>query len=331
MPAKGASSVPTNTELRVLYFGTLEGYSPDGQGCELPLARMRLIDDAGRAIELDAATEEAGAVEVWMVARSAERLRPQTHYDLEVQVGSAGSDCTCGEAAGWTEVSNFTTGEGDDGAPPTFQGIDRMELSTLVDGSSDCGRTAGFPVEVTFEPADDRSPDVRYDVYVGGQIAARYVASFEYELFVDCGSSALHVATYLSPGARVQVRAVDLAGNASALGPEFVIDADCAAPRGAADGGVGAKGAADAGASTGSGDHEMHAPSSPAAGAGDTAGNDGETHAPPPEPATSVTAGGCAVSQSHASPALIGWFAALAVAWMRRRRAKIYRAGAQPG
>ena len=215
MPENGAQAVPTNTELRVLYLGTLSGQTLEGRSCELPLAKMRLVTEAGDPLALEASAEQAGETELWMVARPAASLMPRTRYALELRTSEDGNDCACDETRSWTQVSAFTTGETADSEAPRFAGSVQLTSEGRFDSSSTCGQIDGFAVDAALTPAEDASPDIRYDVFVNGTLATRYVADLSEEIFVDCGSTALMTSTVIRSDADIEVRAVDAAGNAS--------------------------------------------------------------------------------------------------------------------
>lgn len=214
MPADGSAAVPTNTELRVLYLGTLSGNAPSGASCALPLSRMRLVAEGGESVELEATMAPAGETEAWMVARPDPALMPDTRYALEVFL-SPTSDCACDGAREWTRVTAFTTGAAADQEPPSWSGVVEVRAGERVETSNTCGSSDGWMLDVDFEPADDASPGVRYDIFVDGALATRYVEDLSGEMFVDCGSATLFTSTVLQPGARIELQAIDLAGNTS--------------------------------------------------------------------------------------------------------------------
>jgi hypothetical protein len=302
MPADGTTSVPTNTELRVLYFGTFTGHMADGAGCDLPLAHMRLVDAEGVAIDFDAIAEAAGEHQRWWVGRPPEPLRANARYRLQTQIGV--QSCACSDPAVYSDVSEFTTGERQDAEPPDLAAIDRLDLAELVDATTTCGRTLGYPVNVVLAPAAPRAPDVSFDIHVDGELVKRYVASFEHELFVNCGTSALSLQTMLSPAARVRLRAVDLAGNVSALAPEIGVAADCTP-------GGGAAGRGNAGTVAGS--------AAPTADATVVDGDAGGAMRGTPESDSHVPTSSCTVARAQTPNALIAWLVAFAAAFVRRR------------
>jgi MYXO-CTERM domain-containing protein len=308
MPADGATSVPTNTELRVLYFGTFTGHMAGGTACGLPLSPMRLVDDRGVAVDIEATEEAAGQHQQWWVARPPEPLRANARYRLQTRI-SSGNSCACDDPAVYSDVSEFTTGAGQDTEAPDLAAIDRLDLAELVDTTNTCGGTHGYPVGVVLAPSAPRAPEVSFDIHVEGRLIKRY-ASLEHELFVDCGTSALSLQTMLSSGERVQLRAVDLAGNVAAFGPEIIVAGDCTR-------GDGAAGNENAGTIAGGA-----APTTPAPDAvgRDDAGPGGTDMRTAP-PTNTVAPSGCAVAHTgtRAPGVLLGWLIVLAAAFVRRR------------
>jgi hypothetical protein len=227
-PADGSVGVPRNPELRVLYFGALEYFTD----CEVDLRPMRLVPSAGEPILLTGtAFERASAYQTWMVARHVDPLAANTRYALQLLLGDGIEACRC-DGREWTTVAAFTTGESEDDEGPAFAGLEAVDYGARTVGSSDCGEGDRVPVSATFTPAGDMSPGMRYNIYVDGEIAKRYVdleqaLARSGEIFVDCGSSSLSTATDVPAGAVIEVRAVDLAGNESAPNDDITIAAVC--------------------------------------------------------------------------------------------------------
>jgi hypothetical protein len=230
--------VPRNTELRVLYYGTGEGFDPDDNViCELDLRPMRLVPSVGEPIELTGAAFERPSQKTWVVAHPVEPLTADTAYALQVLKEEA-SGCVC-DPQQWATVSSFTTGGDEDDTAPTFAGLERVEYREQRSGPILCGDDDFVPAHATFAAAIDTSTELRYNVYVDGELAIPYVDMTPGGLAfnVDCeGAGLLGGATLVRPGAEVEVRAIDLAGNESAANAtttigldvcdEFLIDPD---------------------------------------------------------------------------------------------------------
>lgn len=226
-PADGSVGVPRNTELRVLYFGSRE-YDA---ACDVDLRPMRLAPGAGEPILLTGvAFERPSAAQTWMIARHVEPLAADTSYALQLLLGG-GEACSC-EGREWTTVATFTTGPDEDDAKPAFEGLEEVAYGARASDSSDCGASDRVPVNAGFTPAVDASPGLRYNIYVDGEIANRNVDLEQArqrggEIFVDCGSASLSTRTDVLPGAALEVRAVDLAGNESAPSQAITLAAVC--------------------------------------------------------------------------------------------------------
>ena len=230
LPPDGSVGLPLNTEIRVLYFGELPTLAEDPT-CEIDLARLRLLPQDAAAIELTASREErAGSAETWAVARPGAPLAANTTYAVQLEMGGGREVCRCDQRE-WTTVSTFTTGAAADDAPPSFAGVTALSFGARADSSSDCGESRLIPAAPAFTPASDASPALRYNLYVDGAIEKRYVESLTGdpapEIYVDCGTAALTTVTLLSPGARLEVRAVDIAGNESAASSPVEVTATC--------------------------------------------------------------------------------------------------------
>ncbi|HWO12264.1 MAG TPA: hypothetical protein VNN80_22365, partial [Polyangiaceae bacterium] len=123
LPPDASVGVPLNTELRVLYFGSLESDDP---ACSLDLRQMRLLPSEGEPIDLTGSVlERPGGLQAWVVAEPPEPLAPDTTYALQLQLVGGVETCGCG-AREWTTVTTFTTGDADDQEAPTFAGIERV-------------------------------------------------------------------------------------------------------------------------------------------------------------------------------------------------------------
>jgi hypothetical protein len=232
-PPEGSVGVPLNTEIRVLYFGGLSPYY-DGQTCDLDLRPLRLLPNVGDPIYLTGTVlPRPATATAWVIAKHVEPLAANTAFAVQLLLGEGGDPCRC-EALEWTTVSSFTSGAAEDHEPPTFTGLDGLEYGERLQGSSDCGGSDLIYVFPELSPVSDDGPAPRYNVYVDGQIAQRYVEELDVdqygEIFVDCGSSSLTTLTAVTPGASVEVRGVDLAGNESPPNTPLTIDATCDTP-----------------------------------------------------------------------------------------------------
>jgi len=230
-PPDGSVGVPRNTELRVLYFGSRDYYT----ACEVDLRPMRLVPSTGEPILLTGtAFERASAEQTWMVARHIEPLAADTSYALQLLLGGGVEACSC-EGREWTTVAAFTTRSDEDDVRPAFAGLDELRYDNRSISSSDCGESDRVPVSAWYTPAGDMSPGTRYNIYVDGELANRYVdleqaSARGGEIFVDCGSSSLSTATDVPAGAAIEVRAVDLAGNESPPRDPIAVAAVCDDP-----------------------------------------------------------------------------------------------------
>jgi hypothetical protein len=240
LPGNGSTGVPLNAELRVLYFGS---WAQDLQAtaCGADPLSIRLISSGQANIELTAtAVQHRSSAEAWAVAKPAAPLLANTEYHLQVRRGDAyGGDF---EGADWTTVSSFTTGSAADNEAPLFSGADSFRYGDLIDTSSDCGAFKAIPAVPHAIPATDTSPGLRYDIYVNDVLERRYVENLgtlneSSAVYVNCGTTALGTDTLVTPGARVAVRAVDIAGNESAPNAAVEISVSCA-PRGEVDAGA---------------------------------------------------------------------------------------------
>jgi hypothetical protein len=229
-PPDGSDGVPLNAELRVLFFGSLSPV-PEKPACELDLTVMRLLPAMGEPLLLRGESfSQTQASQVWVVAKPEAPLLGNTVYELQLALGAGADICRCDERE-WITVSTFTSGAGLDDRKPTFSGVTGFTYGPRVDNSSSCGAMVVIPAVPSFVAAMDDFADPRYNLYVDGRIARRYLASLgsaaQPEIYVDCGSSALTTATRLLPGAQLEVRAVDLAGNESAPNTALDVEASC--------------------------------------------------------------------------------------------------------
>lgn len=231
LPPEGSVGVPLNSEIRVRYFGGFIGLH-ESQSCELDLRPVRLQPDGGEPIDLTGTmlpTPELS--EAWVVARHAEPLAANTTYAVQVLLSEVGDPCSC-EGREWTTISSFTSGEAEDHEEPTFTGIDTVEYGERLEKGGPCGPdtdvTPVIPVFLSFAPVTDVASE-RYNIYVDGQISRPYVQRIGSEyghLYVTCGA----LLAYMAPGARVEIRGVDLAGNESPPNTPLTLDVTCELP-----------------------------------------------------------------------------------------------------
>jgi hypothetical protein len=211
-------AVPLNTEIRVLYFGTLQVGS-DEVSCALDIASLRLVSEAGDVLDLSGAVlPRERALQAWVVAKPAEPLEPRTRYEVRALL-SGGDACGCAERE-WSTVTTFTTADAVDVVAPLYYGVPALTSGERVRGSSTCGDSHYIPVWPATPDTLDEPAGTRYNVYVDGRIEKRFIENPRgtdgaAELAVDCGSSALSFQTVLLDHSRLEVRAVDLAGNES--------------------------------------------------------------------------------------------------------------------
>lgn len=212
---------PLNAEVRVLYFGALD--APAEAGCEVDLTRVRLVPSAGEPVEFSGTLQHRQqAAQAWLVAKPPELLEPNTDYAVELRLGPGDDACRCDQLQ-WTRVAAFTTAASEDASPPEFAGLQTLKYGPRAQSASDCGESDGVGAVPgpEFTEATDEYAGVRYDVYVDGMLENRFIPApdgqtFGAELVVDCGSTALNTQTVFLPGSRVELRAVDVAGNESA-------------------------------------------------------------------------------------------------------------------
>jgi hypothetical protein len=232
-PPEGSVGVPLNTEVRVLYFGGLSSYA-DAQTCDLDLRPIRLLPGTGEPIYLTGTVLPRPATrEAWVIAQHVEPLAALTTFAVQILLGEGRDPCRC-EALEWTTVSSFTSGTDEDHEAPTFTGLDSLEYGERLQSSNSCGGSDQISVFPEFSPVTDTTPAPSYNIYVDGQIAQRYVEELDFgqygQIVVECGPSALTTLTAVTPGASVEVRGVDLAGNESPPNTPLTIEATCDTP-----------------------------------------------------------------------------------------------------
>jgi hypothetical protein len=226
-PHEGATNVPTNTELRVQYFGTLQQDLATGGVCMTAVLRMRLVPDAAAAITLQPSLEIDDGSRTWLIANPSAPLQPGTHYVLQVDRLEAAGMCACGATPDWTMASDFTTGTGADTQRPVFGGFQAIEATQWTRSSTDCGRTFSFQAMPVLTPGSDDFDDLSYQLYVDGKVAQRYIVDPTQALLVTCDGNVLFGSWPLRPGALIELRAVDVAGNLSEAHPAMQVPAGC--------------------------------------------------------------------------------------------------------
>ena len=113
------------------------------------------------------------------------------------------------------------------GSAPAFSGAQALRYAEGYDGFAICpsGNDEGFIVLPQLGRIDDASPLVHYNVYVNGALFWPYV-----DELASYGASRLFMhwplatSDAIAPGATIEVRAVDLAGNESATTTPLVVD-----------------------------------------------------------------------------------------------------------
>lgn len=227
-PADGAASVPRNTELRIRFFGAVDAAPLE---CSANLTRLRLTPEGGSPQELDGELRAwPGRAEGWLVVKPPEPLLPKTKYELELR--SVRGDA-CALEAEWTRLSSFETDSASDVRAPRLTGSPQLSYADRETGTTNCGTTDGVPV-VTVLGIDDDFQGTRFNIYVDGELAGPYrdgvTANADgAEIYVNCGTTALSTAILVAPGARIEIRAVDIAGNESAPGDEQSVPDECRA------------------------------------------------------------------------------------------------------
>jgi hypothetical protein len=195
---------------------------------------MRLLPATGEPLPLRGELLlQAQSSEGWVVAKPAPPLLANMEYELQLEFGAGEDICRC-DGREWVTVSTFTSGDSLDDQAPTFSGVTGFTYGSRADDSNNCGSQIGMPAVPSFVPAKDDLPAPRYNLYVDGQLTRRYAAGLgsaaQPEIYLDCGWSALTTATLLLPGDRLEVRAVDLAGNESASNQALAVNANCSEP-----------------------------------------------------------------------------------------------------
>jgi hypothetical protein len=231
-PTDGSVGVALDTEIRVLYFGTLDPASQD-TSCDVDLRSMRLLPSGGAPIDLSGSWLTQSSVEAWIVAKPGAPLAANTEYHVQLQLGHGVEVCRCEERE-WATVASFTSGSAADEQAPNFAGVPALEYGRRYAEANNCGESNGIPAssEVTAEP--ESFPGLRYNVYVDGEIARRYVEDLRTgehsaNMFVDCGTTALTTGLALNTGSSVEARAVDLSGNESLPDEPIRIERSCGA------------------------------------------------------------------------------------------------------
>lgn len=301
-PVDGSTGVALNTELRVLYFGTLEPFSEDG-ACTADVENVRLVPSEGDPIQLQGKLHErASGSETWVVAKPELPLAANTAYALQLQLGQGVDACRC-EDREWVTVSSFTSAVDVDRVAPAFAGISALTYGARTMSSTSCGSEDGLLAVPELTAATDDFPGPRYNVYVNGQLANRYLELFTADaqpssIFVDCGSYGQSPWGRVQPGDSVEVRAIDLAGNESFPNEPIEVDVSCGSPDTSGDG--------------------APSPTEPVAEAGtdEVLGGPGLANTP----SSSRSSPGCALSHglgANPSAALAALF--MLFAWRRRR------------
>ena len=234
LPADGSANVPLNAEIRVRSLA-----------CDEDLDAVRLQPESGDPISLSGdLLEHSGDYNVWFVARPDEPLTASTRYQVQRRFDPMNDGALADDDTEWVTISTFETGAATDVDAPSFAGITALRYGETVDHWAGCGSRDVIELEPSFTLASDTfavsdgvtnvgsaSPALRYNVYVDGVLAVPYSIDLLHdpfgEMFVDCGAQALQVATLITPGASIEVRAVDLAGNESDAHDALPLDLYC--------------------------------------------------------------------------------------------------------
>lgn len=237
-PVDGSNDVPLNPELRVHYFGTLDP-AAESVECDVDLTVLRLQPAEGEPIDVNGTLLEQGDVRAWLMAKPGEELLPDMQYELQMLLASNNSDvCDCRDRQ-WTTVSAFITGEATDEEAPLFAGITEISFGDRIDSDTDCGRTNGVPILSEAVAATDDSLGVRYNIYADGQLIKSYAPDLgtaqRTQIFASCDSTGLNSWAEIDPGAMLEVRAVDLAGNESEENPPLLVDDKVCSPSSSGD------------------------------------------------------------------------------------------------
>jgi hypothetical protein len=234
VPADGSENVPTNTQLRIFHLGDLDvsGYQGiDEAECESVTNAMRLVSGSEEPIDISGELIPQNSGYTWLLGTLATPLLPNTEYGLQLMLSPESQDaCVCLNSAvvpAWTTIAKFTTGVGPDDEPPVFEGVTSFTAGQRFDTEGPCGSPTGVALIPDFVPP--AAADLRYNIYVDDVLVTRYLdrvtAPDGFLGEIICGvSGGLSNATVVAPGARVEVRAVDLAGNESLATEPLLID-----------------------------------------------------------------------------------------------------------
>jgi len=210
VPFNHARDVPINTQIRVGYSGLALGMLPMGGACSSELKRIRLVPDEGSPIDLEASAEFDTRHAV-MTAQPSEPLRSDTHYVVQVQLLDT-DDCRCATDVRWRGVSDFTTGSSIDVEPPAFAGLTSIETSTPHTAMSNCGGGFGFLATLHFSPPPEPARGLRYQLRANDKPVLLDWVNPTHGVGVSCSPSQLAI----GPGTKLELRAIDSAGNVSA-------------------------------------------------------------------------------------------------------------------
>jgi hypothetical protein len=322
VPPDGSREVPLNARV-VLVHPLSSGLSFSGPGPDLRdiVVRARGGAPVEGAAELvhDPITQRTI---IWKPKRA---LQPNTTYEVLDRIGKVPCHTECVGELGVR--ATFETGSAVDTTPPAFEGLTGFQVGARnrCTSSACCGPYDSVRLDPAFAPARDDHGPVHYEVYVDG----RRVLSFgrpDLRGEVTCdGRRSPDGAFVTTVGARVSLRAVDLAGNASVGDVAVTVPSVCTpAPPG--DGG-----APDGAEPPRPGDA---APASPsldasgteradgAAGTGPSGGGAPADAAPDKVPPAKGEGGpSCAFGGgSGRAGAAGGWLVLLGLAWGWRRR-----------
>lgn len=163
-PAKGATQVPRNTEVRVRYTPS------NDQGFAASLPAPTLLDGTGTQVEVEVETRQDTKGIVWILRPKA-TLAASATYTIQDHFGVTGDGVTClGSPCkpGLVTAGTFTTGAMADEKSPQFSGLTGFEsLWQSCGDSACCGPYAGYKVLLKWQaPSDDSGvEDLRYNVY----------------------------------------------------------------------------------------------------------------------------------------------------------------------
>jgi hypothetical protein len=232
LPKDGASKLPVNSELRVLYVGTLQP-SLEGNDCDIDLTRLRLLSDDGVSRELHGSFESS-ADGAWLVAKTEESLAPDSTYQLQLELGADAEPCSCEERQ-WTTVSTFSTGANADLERPLFYGVKSISYGPLGEFFQGCSLFKGLYGSPEIDAATDSSSGIRYNLYIDGAVSRQFLeedsahgASLDF--FVFCPVQGSTEGLVPQPGAKIEVRAIDIAGNESLPTDPLEVTAGCEPP-----------------------------------------------------------------------------------------------------